>query len=207
VAQGGWFYDQKGKNMSSVIISGDTSGAVTVAAPAVAGTNTLTLQAATATSAVNTLATAVASTSGTSINFTSIPSWVKRITVMFSGVSTSGTSDLLVQLGTGATPTYTTSGYLGSASIQSGTVENFNTGYEVVINNAAASVWHGNIVIANVTSNTWSEFGVLGNSNAAGTRMSGGSIPLAAVLTAVRITTVNGTDTFDAGTINILYEG
>jgi hypothetical protein len=151
--------------------------------------------------------TAVASTSGTSIDFTGIPAWVKKITVMFSGVSTSGTSDLIIQLGTGATPTYTTTGYLGSCSIQSGTVENFNTGYEVVINNAAASVWHGNIVIANVTSNTWSEFGVLGNSNAAGTRMSGGSISLAATLTAVRITTVNGTDTFDAGTINIMYEG
>jgi hypothetical protein len=149
---------------------------------------------------------AQATTSGTSIGFTSIPSWVKRITVMFSGVSTSGTSDLIIQLGTGATPTYTTTGYLGSCSIQSGTVENFNTGYEVVINNAAASVWHGNIVIANVTSNTWSGFGVLGNRNAAGTRMSVGSSPLAAVLTAVRITTVVGTDTFDAGTINILYE-
>ena len=43
--------------------------------------------------------TAVASTSGTSVDFTSIPSWVKRITVMFNGVSTSGTSNPLVQLG------------------------------------------------------------------------------------------------------------
>jgi hypothetical protein len=71
--------------MSSLVIAGDTSGQVTIAAPAVAGTNTLTLQAATATNAVNTLATAVASTSGTAIDFTALPSWVKRITVMFSG--------------------------------------------------------------------------------------------------------------------------
>jgi hypothetical protein len=192
--------------MASVVIKGDTSGQVTISAPAVAGTNTLTLQAATATNAVNTLGTAVASTSGTAIDFTGLPSWIKKITVMFNGVSTNGTSDLIIQLGTGST-TYTTSGYLGSVSSQSGTVENFTTGYKAVNSNAAASIWHGSIVITNVTGNTWSESGVLGNSGASGTRMSGGSIPLAAVLTAVRITTVNGTDAFDAGTVNILYEG
>ena len=147
--------------------------------------------------------TAVASTSGTSIDFTSIPSWVKRITVMFNGVSTSSTADLLVQLGTGATPTYTTSGYLGS--VTSGTAENFSSGFKIINSNAAAAIWHGNIVINNVTSNTWSELGILGNSNTQGVRSSGGSIPLAAALTAVRITT-SSTDTFDAGTINILYE-
>jgi len=38
--------------MSSLIISGDTSGAVTLAAPAVAGTTTLTLQANTGTLAL-----------------------------------------------------------------------------------------------------------------------------------------------------------
>lgn len=142
----------------------------------------------------------------TSIDFTSIPSWVKRITVMFNGVSTSGTADVIVQLGTGATPTYTTSGYLGSVSNQAGTVENFTSGFKVVSSMAAASVYHGNILICNVTSNTWSELAVLGNSNAGGTRMSGGSIPLAATLTAVRITT-SATDTFDLGSVNIMYEG
>ena len=150
--------------------------------------------------------TAVASTSGTSIDFTGIPSWVKRITVMFSGVSTSGTSALIIQLGTGATPTYTTSGYLGTSTTQTGTTDLFTTGYRLVNSNAAASVWHGNTVITNVTGNTWSESSVLGNSNAGGNRMSGGSIPLAAALTAVRITTENGTDTFDLGSINTLYE-
>jgi hypothetical protein len=150
--------------------------------------------------------TAVASTSGQAIDFTSIPSWVKRITVMFNGVSVSATADIIIQLGTGATPTYTITGYLGSASTQTGTAENFTTGYKVVNSNAAASVWHGNIVIDNVTGNTWAQSAVLGNSNAAGVRTSGGSISLAAVLTAVRITT-NSTDTFDLGSINILYEG
>jgi len=43
--------------------------------------------------------TAVASTSGTSIDFTGIPSWVKRITVMFDVVSTNGSAIILIQLG------------------------------------------------------------------------------------------------------------
>jgi hypothetical protein len=34
-----------------------------------------------------------------------------------------------------------------------------------------------------------------------------GSKTLAGTLDRIRITTVNGTDTFDAGQINILYEG
>jgi len=156
-------------------------------------------------SSVITSGTAVASTSGTSISFTALPSWVKRITVMFNGVSTSSTADLIIQLGTGATPTYTASGYLGSVSTQTGTTENFSTGYKVVNSTTAASIWHGNIVVNNVTGNTWAESAVLGNSNAGGVRTSGGSIPLAAALTAVRITT-SSTDTFDLGSINILYE-
>jgi hypothetical protein len=194
--------------MSSVIISGDTSGTVTVAAPAVAGSNTLTLQAATATNSVNVLATAVASTSGTSIDFTSLPSWVKRITVMFSGVSMSATNNVQVQLGTGST-TYTTSGYGSNFSIQGSssiTTSAASTGFVITQLSTAAGVFSGQVVIANLTGNTWAENGLLGETS--GTRIvsSAGSIALGAALTAVRITSVS-TDTFDAGTINILYEG
>ena len=152
-------------------------------------------------------ATAVASTSGTSIDFTGIPSWVKRITLMFSGVSTNGTSSTIVQLGTGATPTYTTSGYLGSAATSSGaTVTNFSTGFMVNNSVGAASVVHGHIVIINISGNTWVESAVLALSDSANTRDSAGSITLGDVLTAIRITTVAGANTFDAGTINYIYE-
>jgi hypothetical protein len=151
--------------------------------------------------------TAQASTSGLNIDFTGIPSWVKRITVMFSGVSTNGTSSMLVQLGTGATPTYTTSGYLGAASTSTGaTITNFSTGFMVNNSVAAASVVHGNVVITNISSTSWTESGVLGLSDSANNRTSGGSVTLGDTLTALRITTVTGVNTFDAGTINILYE-
>lgn len=152
--------------------------------------------------------TVVASTSGTSIDFTNIPSWVKRITVMLQGVSvTAGTSPFIIQLGTGATPTYTTTGYLGqSNNVASMTA--MSTGFMFVANPAAANAYHGNITITNITSNTWVESGIVVPANAANNgAFSSGSIALGAVLTAVRITTENGTSAFDAGNINILYEG
>jgi hypothetical protein len=150
--------------------------------------------------------TAVASTSGTSIDFTGIPSWVKRITLMFSSVSTNGTSSTIVQLGTGATPTYTTSGYLGSASTSGGTTANFSSGFMVNNSVAASSVVHGQVVLINLSGNLWTESGVLGLSDSSNNRTSGGSVTLGDALTALRITTVTGVNTFDAGSINIVYE-
>lgn len=194
--------------MSSVIISGDTSGAITVSAPAVAGTNTLTLQAATATSAVNTRATAVASTSGTAIDFTALPSWIKRITVMFNETSLSNTDNLLIQLGTGST-TYTTSGYVSTSNAYSNASAtsgiSSTTGFAVTVASSAANIASGTLTLINISGNTW----VSSHTHKIGTTTvgsGGGSVTLGAVLTAVRITST-GTATFDAGTINILYEG
>lgn len=197
--------------MASLVLTGDSSGQVTIAAPAVAGTNTLTLQAATATIAINTLGTAVASTSGTSINFTGLPDWVERITILFAGVSTSGTSNVGIQLGTGGTPTYTTTGYAaagntiaggGVASASYTTLFGLGSG-----NQLAASIMQGRMEIYNITGNTWVFSGTTSQTNTNATHLGNGSIALGAELTAVRITTSGGTDTFDAGTINIFYEG
>jgi hypothetical protein len=214
----------------SIVLLGSTSGSITLSEPAVAGTTTLDLPATSGTVVVGSAAvsaagqipfstngttytptakivqgTAVASTSGTSVDFTSIPSWVKRITVMFVGVSTSGTSPIQIQLGTGATPTYTTSGYLGAA-YQSSSATFMSAGLLVNTNVAAALACNGNSMICSQTGNTWvmSSFSAYSATN--NPTSSAGSIALAAALTAVRITTVNGTDTFDAGSINILYE-
>ena len=157
-------------------------------------------------------ATAVASTSGTSINFTGIPSWVKRVTVVFSGVSTSGTSVVQIQLGYGATPTYVTSGYAagGFLNTGAGVVSATQTsGIPIEASNAALgadSIRHAQAVLVNITSTTWVGNAYSNHSNAACYTTGGGTLALGNVLTAVRITTVGGTDTFDAGSINILYE-
>ena len=193
--------------MASLVLTGDTSGQVTIAAPAVAGSNTLTLQAATATNAVNTLGTAVASTSGTSIDFTGLPSWIKRITVQFQGVSLSATANILVQLGTGGTPTYTTSGYLSTSNgaQAGGNSINTSTAGFVLIDTSAAAVVSGHMIITNISGNNWVSSHIA-KRDAALVASGGGDVSLGAVLTAVRITSTS-TDTFDAGTVNILYEG
>ena len=151
--------------------------------------------------------TSVATTSGTRIDFTSIPSWVKRITVMLTGVSTSGTSFPLFQLGAGSV---TTSGYVGSQSnIQnSGTpiVASQTAGFGIN-SNLATYVVHGSAVFTNFTGNTWV---CSGNFISTGANLTvftnAGYIALGGTLDRVRLTTVNGTDTFDLGSINILYE-
>ena len=153
--------------------------------------------------------TAVASTSGTSIDFTSIPSWVKRITVMFNGVSVSGTSVIQVQLGTSSG--VETTGYstmVGLISTTNNTTRGviYTSGFGLSTSGAASDTWRGNIVFTLVTGSAWTGTGNFYNSTD-GVTISAGTKTTASTLDRIRITTVNGTDTFDAGTVNILYEG
>jgi hypothetical protein len=151
--------------------------------------------------------TAVASTSGTSIDFTGIPSWVKRITVMFNGVSTNGTSPEMVQLGTSSG--VITTGYTGySAAINAGTGQTSSTsGHLVVTGTSAAASVSGQVVFTTLGGNVWVGSGLSLYTIASGAMaMSASNVTLSGTLDRVRITTVGGTDTFDAGSINILYE-
>jgi hypothetical protein len=208
-------------------LNGSTSGYTEIDAPAVAGSNTLVLPTGNGSSGqylqtngsgalswstsglpaqALTLGTTVASTSGTSIDFTGIPSTVKRVTVMFNGVSLSGNANGLVQLGAGS---FETTGYLGGATVQYvGTIEAATATNGLLVPMAQAPrVCHGSLVLTSMGSNLWVSSGSFGFSNAAGSGTTGGSKTLSGTLDRVRITTVNGTDTFDAGSINILYEG
>lgn len=195
--------------MASLVLSGDTSGSITVSAPAVAGSNTQTLVATTGTLAPIVSGTAITLTNQTAPEFTGIPSWVKRITVMLSGVSTNGTSPLTLRLGTSSGVTAT--GYTGSAFYTS-SVGNFNldtTGFPLTTTalTAAASTYRGSIIVSLLGSNIWVAQGTLYCSTNGGTSVwISSEITLASTLDRVRITTLNGTDAFDAGTINILYE-
>ena len=150
-------------------------------------------------------ATAQNSTSGTSIDFTGIPAGVKRITVMFQGVSTNGTSRVMLQLGAGSV---TTTGYISSAtqSTSASSSASNTTGFIVDDITNIAGVRQGHVIFTLLGSNTWIESSVMGRSDSTGTNVSGGYIALSGTLDRVRITTVGGTDTFDAGSINILYE-
>lgn len=149
----------------------------------------------------------VATASGTAIDFTAIPSWVKRITVMFNGVSTSGTS--LIQIRLGST-TFVTTGYncVGITSINSsigttGATSGFVLGNS---NQVATYTYSGTLTFINISSNDYVAHGGVGFTTANVYHSTVGSVALTGILDRIRITTVNGTDTFDAGTINIAYE-
>ena len=195
--------------MSSVILTGDTSGTLTLSAPLVAGTNTLTLAATTGTLSPLVSATAQASTSGTSIDFTGIPSWAKRITIMYQAVSTSGASAKIVQIGDGSVTTtgYTSQAiYSGSASASPVTTTATN-GF-VIANTSSADFLTGMFILLNITGNNWIGTHTMSLSGGSvGVQIGSGFIALSGALDRVRITTANGTDTFDAGSINIMYEG
>ena len=189
--------------MASLVLSGDTSGSITVSAPAVAGSTTQTLVNVTGTLAPIVSGTAV-SASSTSVDFTGIPSWVKRITVMFSGVSTNGSSNFLVQIGSGS---ITNTGYASTSGAISNTATAGTTGFIQTQSVSSVLSYSGAYSIILLGSNLYVGSGTLVTSSAANNAfISGGTVTLSGALDRVRITTVNGTDTFDAGTINLLWE-
>jgi hypothetical protein len=196
----------------SIVLLGSTSGSITLSEPAVAGTNTLNLPAVTGTLVVagqNSAITAgtSVSASGTSVAFTSIPSWVQRITVMIQGVSTNGTTAMRVQLGTGGTPTYSATYVSIVGAIAGGTAasSSFTDGFAIQRTAVAAALYSGTIVCTRLSTNVWTYTSNIGTATSTIPSYGGGSVDLGAVATAVRLY-MDGTDTFDAGTINILYE-
>jgi len=148
--------------------------------------------------------TAVATTSGTSIDFTSIPSWVKRITIMFQGVSTNGTNYKIIQIGSGSIQT---SGYLSTGSFAGATAgaTSYTQGF-VMASNSAAEIMSGIMVLTNISGNIWVSSHAMKLSSTY-TASGGGDVTLSGTLDRLRLNTVNaGVDSFDAGSINILYE-
>lgn len=149
----------------------------------------------------------------TSAEFTTIPSWAKRITVMLSGVSLSGTAFYILQVGSGS---FATTGYnSGATSVSTATASTTNGSGATNITdsislggftNTAASLAYGQVILTNVTGNTWVASGSLYIDGADRVTNAAGNVVLSGTLDRVRISTSNGTDTFDAGTINIMWE-
>jgi hypothetical protein len=204
---------------------GSSSGHVGLKAAAAAGSATYTLPSADGTSgqmlstngsgtlswasASLTIGTPQNTTSGTSIDFTGIPAGTKRITINFAGVSTNGTDNWLVQLGDSGG--IETSGYLGVGGGFDAATSFAHTNYTAgfgIRSGSAAVVLHGSMVLTllNASTNTWAVSGQLANSASAQMYTTAGSKPLSETLDRVRLTTTGGTNTFDAGSINIAYE-
>jgi hypothetical protein len=204
----------------------DSSNWVALQAPATVATNlTLTVPAAdgTADQALVTdgagalsfasrsrlvLTTSVNTTSGTSIDFTGIPSWVRRITVMLLTVSTNGTSGVQIQLGDSGG--VETTGYSTSGTAITGTntcgISAFTSGF-VMLGSLAGASRSGAIVFTNIATNYWVGIGNIDEQGGAQAGYTQGYKEVSATLDRIRLTTVNGTDAFDAGLVNIIYEG
>ena len=173
-----------------------------VVSQAVAGTDYLT----SASGGAITLGTAQTPSGVSTVDFTGIPSWAKRITVMFDSVSLTGTDSLLVQLGYsgGFEITGYESSSMGTNGSSGGNVSS-TSGFAFRLAGGSASA-SGHMVITNISSNKWvsSHSATYDGSTAS---ITGGGVKTISggTLTQVRITR-SGTDTFDAGTINISYE-
>jgi hypothetical protein len=143
-----------------------------------------------------------------SIDFASIPAWCKRITVMFNGVSSNGTSLFQIQLGDAGGIENTS--YVSLRASIDGTnttaIGTATSGFVLRSSIVAAQAYTGQAFISNLTGNSWVCSSFVSGDNGVLTTQNG-SKTLSDVLTQVRITTVGGTETFDAGTVNIIYEG
>ena len=207
-------------------LNGSTSGYVEIDAPATAGSNTLVLPNgngtngqylqtagdgvlswATVSTSNLTRGTEVASTSGTAIDFTGLPSTVRILTILLDNVSTNGNGRLLIQIGDSGG--IETTGYTSHATLvyQSGYSEfSFTTGYGSNWPSVAGDR-RGVIRLFNMSGNKWICQGLHTGKDGAneGTVQMAGSKTLSDTLTQVRITNTDG-DTFDQGAINIMYE-
>lgn len=152
-----------------------------------------------------TRATSIATTSGTAHDFSSIPSGVKRITLMISGVSTNGTGNVILQLGSSGTPQAT--GYLGTyAEWQNGGnagLSNFSTSFTITGTSGSSTTRHGTITLTNLSGNIWTMTSIVTRSDSTFFYSSSGSVTLSGTLDILRL---SSTSTFDAGNINIIYE-
>ena len=196
------------------VLTTSGTGTLSIVPPATNTNRTLTLPDGTGTIVANGVNGSLVSetaktynwnglTTNTSLDFTGIPSWVKRITVIFSGVSLSSTADILVQLGDSGG--FETTGYIssGSATGTGAAISNSTTGM-IIRSAAAASITSGIMSLQNVSGNSWVA-SYAGKQSSTASSYGGGDKTLSDTLTQIRITTTS-TDTFDAGTVNIMYE-
>lgn len=142
---------------------------------------------------------------GASIDFTGIPTWAKRLTLGFTNLSTNGTSNMIVQLGTSVG--LTTSGYLATTGQLSSGATAFTNGFGLSHSTAAATTIHGVATFMHLGSNLWAYSMMGAYTNAAAVLGGGGSVTLTGVLSNIRVTTVLGTDSYDSGTLSLIWEG
>lgn len=146
-------------------------------------------------------------TSGASVTFPDIPSTAKRVTLLFRGVSSNGTSHLRMLLGTSGG--LESSGYVADCmQVTSSGTTNRNSTAQFVLSedNAPGRLYSGRVTLTlqEAATNTWVLDSHLGRGSD-GAFLAMGYKALAGPLTSLYLT-FGGTDTFDAGNISRLVE-
>ena len=149
--------------------------------------------------------------SGTSMTFGSIPTGTSFIVVTMHDFSSSGADEWMVQIGdsggieTADYRSQRSSNTNGSLASDGTPNSNESKGFGITVD-AAGNAFGGQMILSlhHPTNHTWtssSSFRRDGFDHSWGA----GSKDLSAELTQVRITTKGGSESFDAGTINIMY--
>lgn len=148
------------------------------------------------------------SASGTALNFTSIPSWVRKITIGLSAVSFSGSDSLRIRIGTGGVAK--TSGYSSSGWVTAALASNGNTstaGFDGAFDGTASNERNGvfTLVCVDPSTHTWSLSGTYQASGSGSGFGLNGTVTLAGALNIVTIAGTSG-GAFDGGKAVVQYE-
>jgi hypothetical protein len=148
--------------------------------------------------------TATQTASGLAVDFLTIPSWAKRITVPYTELSTNGAFNPVIQVGAGS---YKTSGYTGSQTLLTAGVatSNLSSGFSIG-GGSASSIRNGVLNLVHLGGNIWAALGGAGFSDSVGTSVVVGYVALSGSLDRLRLF-FGGTDVADGGTVPILIEG
>lgn len=148
------------------------------------------------------------SLSGATTDFVGIPSWVKRVTIFLTSASTSGTSNNLLQLGSGS---ILTSGYvsacMNSRNAGTGFGSTSTTGFIFDNDSIASYVYDGTIKLINPSGNVWFFESTLIDTGGIRLPVGVGRVSLSGTLDRIRFTTLGGTNTYDGGSFSLMYEG
>jgi hypothetical protein len=145
-----------------------------------------------------------------SVDFTAPTTGITGVTVMFNEISANGataTDVVMVQIGdSGGIETTGYTGWVARIGSTASAYSLFATGFEISQSQTNTTSLVGHVTLAHVGSNSWTEAGNISSSASThNMQLSAGAKPLTGELTTVRITTLNGTILFDAGTCNVIW--
>lgn len=151
--------------------------------------------------------TAAATTSGTSVDFTSLPAGIRKITLVVDQISSSLTDNFAVRFSTGGT--FATSGYISSsARVQDAaatSIGSLTTGFIIINNDNSSRQWNGSFTWHNITGNTWIMSGNANHESNNRSVISAGTFTLGGTLDGIRLY-ATASNAFDNGQVNIFYE-